>query len=148
MFRLNAAQCFTPLWREFSRTIIRPLTPTGALRENDGMSNLMTAETATIIQTVAATIQAVAAVVFLFGVAWDARARRHERQHRARLAEQERRDHFVTALRQLWMQSTITTASKTDEELSGFYTQRIIDFINEQLEARGETWSYPFKREE
>jgi hypothetical protein len=25
---------------------------------------------------------------------------------------------------------------------------RIIDFINEQLEARGETWKYPFAREE
>lgn len=106
----------------------------------------MSAETATIIQTVAAIIQAIAAVVFLFSVRWDARERRHERQRRARLAEQERRERLVAALRQLWVQSYVASFSvaMTDEELAGFNTQRITDFINQQLEARGETWRYPF----
>ena len=117
------------------------LTPTGATSDNGGMNNLMSTETATIIQTVAA-------IVFLCSVVWDARARRHERQRRARLAEQEHRDRLVGALRHLWVQSTLMAVSKTDEELSGFDSPRIIDFINQQLEARGETWRYPFKREE
>jgi hypothetical protein len=111
---------------------------------------LMRAETATIIQTVAATIQAAAAVVFFFSVRRDVRERRHEHQRRARRAEQERRDRMVSALRQLWVQSYVGAGSvaMTDEEMSGFYSQRQIDFFNQQLEARGETWRYPFKREE
>jgi len=60
----------------------------------------------------------------------------------------ERKDRFVTVLRQLWMQSTVFSVAKTDEELAGFNTPRIIDFINQQLEARGEKWQYPFEREE
>jgi hypothetical protein len=111
---------------------------------------LMSAETATIIQTVAAIIQASAAVVFFFSVRRDVRARRLERERQLRLTEQERRDRFVGALRQLWVQSCVATFSvaMTDEELSGFYSQRQIDFFNQQLEARGETWRYPFKRVE
>jgi hypothetical protein len=115
---------------------------------NGDMNNFMSAETATIIQTVAAIVQAIAAAVFLCSVVWDARGRRNERQRRARLAEQERRDRFVAVLRRLWVQSTVTTVSKTDEELSGFDSPRIVEFINQQLEVRGQTWRYPFKREE
>jgi hypothetical protein len=108
----------------------------------------MPEDTANIIQTVAAIVQALAAVVFLFSVVWDARGRRHERQRRARLAEQARKDRVVAALRHLWVQSTLTTVSKTDEELCGFDSPRIIDFINQKLEGSGQIWRYPFKREE
>ena len=97
-------------------------------------SNFMSAETAT-------NIQAVAAIVFLVSVVSDARARRSERRRRARLA-------VAAALRHLWVQSTVMTVSKTDEELSGLDSPRIIDFINQQLEARGYTWRYPLEREE
>jgi len=41
-----------------------------------------------------------------------------------------------------------TPINKTNEEISGLLTTRIIEFINQQLEARGETWKYPFEREE
>ena len=94
----------------------------------------------------AAIIQGIAALVFLFSVGWDARERRNERRRRVRLAEQERRDGLVHALYQLWVHST--PINKTNEEISGLLTTRIIEFINQQLEARGETWKYPFEREE
>lgn len=98
----------------------------------------MSVETATIIQTAAAIIQATAAAVFLCTVLWDARERRNERQRRARLAEQERKDRLVSVLRRLWVQSTVYTVSKTDEELAGFDTPRIIGSIllSEWNEAR------------
>jgi hypothetical protein len=94
------------------------------------------------IQTIAAIVQGIAAAVFLGSVVWDARARRNERQRRARLAEQERRDRLAAALRRLWFQSNWNIAH-TYEESSGFDSPRIIDFINQQLETRGETWRYP-----
>jgi hypothetical protein len=101
----------------------------------------MSAETATYIQTAAAIIQAAAAAVFLYTVRWDAK-------RRARLAEQERRDRLVSELRQLWVQLTdINVSKKTDEVIARLEDARKTDFINKQLEARGETWKYPFERE-
>ncbi len=108
----------------------------------------MNSETATYIQTFAAIIQAIAAVVFLASVAWDAKERRHEQQRRANLAEQDRRDNIIASLRQLWVQRYVAafTVVMTDEEQAGFYSKRQIDFFNQQLEERGLTWRYPFER--
>jgi hypothetical protein len=103
----------------------------------------MNVETATNVQTFAAIIQAVAAIVFLGSVAWDTRERRHERQRR----EQRNRDNIIAALARLWRQRYVAsfTIAMTDEELAGFYSQRQITFFNQQLEERGLTWRYPFK---
>lgn len=103
----------------------------------------MNVETATNVQTFAAIIQAVAAIVFLGSVAWDARERRHERQRR----EQRNRDDIIAALARLWRQRYVAsfTIAMTDEELAGFYSQRQITFFNQQLEEMSLTWRYPFK---
>jgi hypothetical protein len=100
-------------------------------------------ETATNVQTFAAIIQGVAAIVFLGSVAWDARERRHERQRR----EQTSRDNIVAALARLWRQRYVAsfTIAMTDEELAGFYSERQIIFFNQQLEEMGLAWRYPFK---
>ena len=100
------------------------------------------------IQTIAAVIQAGAAVVFLFSVAYDARERKNQRRYLAALKEQERRDHIIAALHQLWVQSCVRpgNTAMTDEELSGFHSARQIEFFNSKLRERGENWSYPFER--
>jgi hypothetical protein len=101
---------------------------------------------ATTIQTIAAIIQALAALVFLGTVVYDARSRKTDRQRQAALVEQHRRDNLISALARLWRQTNTFNISFTDEELSGFFSQRQIDFINDQLKSRGESWRYPFDR--
>src|SRR5262245_8311107 len=87
------------------------------------------------IQTVAAVIQGVASLVFLGTVWYDA----HERRKRR---EQDRRDKLIAALHQLWCQTNALKVGLTDEERSGFYSERQIDFINSELRKRGERWSF------
>jgi hypothetical protein len=55
---------------------------------------------AQMTQTIAAVIQAVAAVVFLLSVGYDAFERRRQRRYLTALHEQERRDQMVAALRE------------------------------------------------
>jgi hypothetical protein len=91
------------------------------------------------IQTIAALIQATAAIVFLVSVVYDA-------CRRAKLREQERRDGIIGALRQLWVQSNALNIAMTSEELSGFSSERQIKFFNSELRKIGEKWSFPYKR--
>jgi hypothetical protein len=97
----------------------------------------------TAIQTVAAVIQAVGALVFLGSVWWEAVQRNRERQFRARLDEQERRDRIIDRLLFVWNNSA---NEKTYDEIAGFYSQRQIEFFNERLKKMGENWTYPFER--
>jgi len=92
-------------------------------------------------QTIAAVIQAFAAVVFLVTVVIEVVERRRQQRFR----EHER---LVASLRNLWVQSNVAPGkvAMTHEELSGFYSQRQIDFINLKLGERGENWRYPFPR--
>jgi hypothetical protein len=101
--------------------------------------------TATAIQTVAAVIQALAAVVFLGSVVWDARDRRRERERRAKLNEQERRDGIINVLFSAWMHSSPQGGMMPDE-VSGIFSQRQIEYFNTRLKAMGENWTYPFER--
>ncbi len=86
----------------------------------------------------------------VLSVAWDAKERRRERQRRANLAEQSRRDNIITSLQRLWTQRYVAafTVAMTDEELAGFYSERQITFFNQELEKMGLTWRYPFERVE
>jgi hypothetical protein len=93
--------------------------------------------TATAIQTVAAVVQAVAALVFLGSVVWDAK-------RRARLSEQERRDAIIQSLFELWVLTPFE--ARTAEETHRIFSQRQIDFFNSRLKEMGENWTYPFKR--
>jgi hypothetical protein len=88
-----------------------------------------------IIQTIAAVIQACAAILFFKTV-----------RDSAKYKEQERRDNYIAGLQRLWGQSNFPNVSMTDEELSGFPSERQIEFFNSELRKRGEKWSFPFKR--
>jgi len=99
--------------------------------------------TATAIQTGAALIQALAALVFLGSVVWDERARKIERNRRAKLNEQERRDRIINALFSSWQ---LSGSNMTPDELSGIFSQRQIEFFNTKLKELGENWTYPFDR--
>jgi hypothetical protein len=83
----------------------------------------------------AAIIQAVAAVVFLGSVVFDA-------YRRYRLRVQERRDYLIRYYSLIWSNSPALSVGRTPEEAHGFHSQRQIDFINAQLKARGERWTY------
>jgi hypothetical protein len=85
--------------------------------------------TVTVIQTVAAIVQAVAAVVFLIGLVFDFRRRR-----------QERRDALIEKLFNGWNRST--PSGRTEYEASGIYSTRQIDFFNACLRQMGQRWTY------
>jgi hypothetical protein len=89
------------------------------------------------IQTIAAVIQASAAILFFWSV-----------NRERRLKEQDRRDRVIAGLRGMWVQIYVNPAhaAMTHEELAGFYSPRQIEFFNKKLEELGETWRYPFKR--
>jgi hypothetical protein len=93
----------------------------------------------TVIQTIAAVIQAIAAAVFLGSVVW-------ESKRRARLAEQQRRDRIIAALHFEWSQVATPGPPKTPAEIGGLFSERQIDFFNARLHEMGEPWSYPFPR--
>jgi hypothetical protein len=95
------------------------------------------AMTSTEIQTIAALIQAAAAVVFLVSVLYDA-SRRHW------LREQERRDTLIKALQIEFIART----GSTPEEAAGFISPRQTEFINARLNEMGVPWTYPFPRVE
>jgi hypothetical protein len=81
---------------------------------------------ATTIQTVAAVVQAAAAILFF------------------KTVRETRRDKIIDRLHDVWCQ---TPDRPTPEELSGCpFSQRQIDFFNSKLREMGETWSFPFKR--
>jgi hypothetical protein len=87
------------------------------------------------IQTVAAVIQAGAALIFLlttvYNIYWHIRSR-----------EQERRDAIIKQLRTEF----IAKSGGRPDEVAGFDTQRLIDFFNNRLKEMGELWTYPFPR--
>jgi hypothetical protein len=88
---------------------------------------------ATVIQTVAAVIQAAAAILF-FKTVRDA----------AKLKEQTRRDNIVHSLHDVWCR---TGDNITPEEQSGCpFSQRQIGFFNSRIREMGETWSFLFER--
>jgi hypothetical protein len=89
------------------------------------------------LQTVAAMIQAGAALLFFWSV-----------NRERRLKEQDRRDRVIAGLRGMWVQIYVNSAhaAMTHEELAGFYTPRQIEFFNKKLEELAERWRYPFKR--
>jgi hypothetical protein len=91
------------------------------------------------IQTLTAVIQAFASIVFCGTVLYDARQRKNRR-------ERERRDNLIGALRRLYGQSQAVKVGMTDEELSGFYSARQIEFFNSKLREMGEKWTFPFER--
>ena len=88
--------------------------------------------TATTIQTIAALIQALAAAVFLFGVRVDYRRR-----------EQERREKLIEKLLVKW--SLAQHPGRTEEEAHRILSQRQIEYLNVELKAQGERWTYPFR---
>jgi len=93
---------------------------------------------ATTIQVIAAVIQAIGAVVFCGTVFYDARERKKRR-------ERERRYNLIGALDRLYRQTQGFTVGLTDEELSGFYSDRQIAFFNSKLREQGEKWTFPFE---
>ena len=85
--------------------------------------------TATAIQTIAAIIQAVAALVFLVGVVFDIRRR-----------SQERRDALIEKLFNRWSRSP--PSGRTEDEAHGIYSARQIAFFNACLKRMGQRWTY------
>jgi hypothetical protein len=84
--------------------------------------------TPTEIQTIAAVIQAAAAVVFLIGVVFDAHRRR-----------QERRDELIRKLFIKW--NLLAPPVRTEEKASGIYSPRQIAFFNACLKKMGQRWT-------
>ena len=81
--------------------------------------------------TAAAIIQAIAAIVFLYGVWWD-----------ARLRERTRREAIVEKLHQRWMLSP--EAEATPAERTGFpFSPRQNNTFNQWLSEAGENWRVP-----
>jgi hypothetical protein len=103
-------------------------------------------EKLTVVQTIAAVIQAAASIVFFFSVSWEVRERKSQRLYSEKLREQERRDQLIHGLSRLWTQTTSPTVSITDDELSGFHSARKIEFYNMKLKEFGESWPFPFDR--
>jgi hypothetical protein len=85
--------------------------------------------TATVIQTGAAIIQAVAAVAFLIGVCFDFYRRR-----------QERRDVLIEKLFKRWNASA--PPGRTEEEAHGIYSPRQTAYFNACLKKMGQKWTY------
>jgi hypothetical protein len=90
------------------------------------------------VQTIAAIIQAFASVVFCGTVIYDA----HERKTRR---ERDRRNNLIAALHRLYGQTHALKVGLTDEEISGFYSGRQIEFFNSKLSEQGEKWTFPFE---
>jgi hypothetical protein len=103
-------------------------------------------EKLTVVQTIAAVIQAAASILFFFSVRWEVRERKSQRLYSEKLREQERRDQLVHGLSRLWTQTISPTVSITHEELSGFHSARKIEFYNIKLNEFGESWTFPFER--
>ena len=97
----------------------------------------------TEIQTLAAEIQAGAALVFLGTVISNFILTRRERKRRAALDEQEQRDKLINSLLYVWIE---TTDDKTQEERAGIYSPRQIEYFNKRLKAMGHNWAFPFRR--
>lgn len=89
----------------------------------------MTPQTITVIQTVAAVIQAIAAAVFLYSVVCDNSRR-----------EEERRSALIDRLFQIWNLTPPT--GRTPEETLGFHSPRQIRYFDACLKAMGEKWTY------
>jgi hypothetical protein len=91
--------------------------------------------TATDIQTIAAVIQAAAAIVFLLSVLYDA-------YRRNRLGEQERRDALIRGFQIEFLSAHGNTPSEAGDLLA----PRQTEFFNTRLKEMGEQWTYPFRR--
>jgi hypothetical protein len=88
-------------------------------------------------QNVFAAIQAFGAVVFCGSVIYDASVRKKSR-------ERERRENLIGGLARLYVYKEGINVGLTEEERSGFYSARQIEFFNSELRKRGEKWTYPF----
>ena len=55
-----------------------------------------------------------------------------------------RRNNIISSLRQLWVQTEGIKVGNTAEEISGFFSERQIEFFNLKLREFGEEWTIPF----
>jgi hypothetical protein len=88
--------------------------------------------TPTEIQTFAAELQALAAVIFMFTVAFNA-------FWHYRVRKQERRYNILRVLLYEWTQGADEARKPT--ERAGLISPRQIDFFNERLKEMGERWT-------